>query len=109
LMLKGEEHRFIRETAMNLKSSRAHTVLQVKAEITLPNKKVLRSVLDLCDLAGSERYNAKNMGKEHMQEMNSINLSLSTLGKIMNSLSKSKDGKGAGVHIPYRESVLTKI
>ena len=109
LMLKGEENRFTRETAMNLKSSRAHTLLQIKCEITLPNKKVLRSVLDQCDLAGSERYNARNIGKEHMEEMKSINLSLTTLGKIMNALSKSKDGKGGGVHIPYRESILTKI
>lgn len=54
--------------------------------------------------------------------MKSINLSLSTLGKIITALSKrdtqktatkkDKDGKEVlvpPIHIPYRESALTKI
>lgn len=41
LMLRGEENRFIRETNMNLKSSRAHTILQVKFTMNLPNRKIL--------------------------------------------------------------------
>jgi len=53
--------------------------------------------LNLCDLAGSEKFDKEESSKSvHFSEMVNINLSLVTLGKVINSLgSKEK-------HIPYR-------
>lgn len=42
-----------------------------------------RSKINLCDLAGSEKINKNEiMGGAHFNELRSINLSLTTLGKI---------------------------
>lgn len=42
--------------------------------------------------------------------MTSINQSLTTLGKIINALSKNRTkAANKDVHIPYRESMLTKL
>lgn len=40
----------------------------------------------------------------HLKELKSINLSLTTLGKVINILSK-----GSKLPIPYRESKLTRL
>jgi hypothetical protein len=58
----------------------------------------------LCDLAGSEKiFVNERLGEKHMEEHKCINLSLSTLGKVVSALSKQKEG----VVVPYRESKLT--
>lgn len=59
--------------------------------------------LNLVDLAGSE--NNRNAGSENMRarEAASINRSLLTLGRVINSLVDKTP------HIPYRESKLTRI
>ena len=56
------------------------------------------------DLAGSEALKKSGAEGDQVKETTSINLSLSTLGLVINSLS----GK-ASKHIPYRNSVLTKL
>lgn len=56
-----------------------------------------RSKLNLCDLAGSEKYDTEgNMNEDHFNEMCNINLSLYNLGNVINSLSTKQK------HIPYR-------
>jgi hypothetical protein len=70
------------------------------------NGKLVRAKLNLCDLAGSEKiYAEERLGENHMEEHNKINLSLSTLGKVVGALSKNKALK----HIPFRESKLTRL
>ncbi len=60
--------------------------------------------MHLCDLAGSEKYDKQDNHKSiHFSEMVNINLSLVTLGKVINSLSQ-KQG-----HTPYRDSKLTRL
>jgi len=64
-----------------------------------------RTKLNLCDLAGNEKLEKENDMKEkdHLNEMININLSLSTLGKVIHSLVTRQS------HIPYRDSKLTRL
>lgn len=50
-----------------------------------------RAKLNLCDLAGSEKIINKeeNITKTHFMELRTINLSLTTLGKVISALSKN--------------------
>jgi len=72
--------------------------------------------LNLCDLAGSEKINKEEeMTSNHLMELKTINLSLTTLGKVISGLSKSNKKmsskyKGIGTKkdfIPYWDSKLT--
>lgn len=79
-------------------------------------------------MAGSEKITGliENQDENHISELKTINLSLTTLGKVISSLAKEskmikkkdkmhmpKDFKASdnfkGVHIPYRDSQLTRI
>lgn len=54
LMQNGEKNRIVRQTSMNIKSSRSHTLFQLLIEEVFPNSKSYRRVkVNLCDLAGS--------------------------------------------------------
>ena len=88
---------------------------------------IKKGKLNLVDLAGSERHGKTGIYNKNLlsnaflfelkivagistnsghafTESKSINLSLSTLGKVIQSLSTDKPG-----HVPYRESKLTRI
>ena len=66
-----------------------------------------RSKLNLGDLAGSEKINKdEEMQARHMLELRNINLSLTTLGKVIQQLSTNSS---ASQHIPFRESKLTRL
>lgn len=53
-MQKGEKNRVVRQTTMNVKSSRSHTLFQLLIEEVFPsNKSYRRMKVNLCDLAGS--------------------------------------------------------
>lgn len=67
---------------------------------------IRRCKLNLCDLAGSEKIDTEErLGQQHMEEHKSINLSLSTLGKVISVLAKNIKS----ANVPYRESKLTRI
>lgn len=67
---------------------------------------MFRGKLNLCDLAGSEKIaKEESMGAQHFNELKTINLSLSSLGKVISALAA---GKGRA-HIPYRNSKLTRL
>ena len=107
LMQKGEQNRFIRSTSHNVKSSRSHTIFQIIVETVKAdgNGRLQKAKLNLCDLAGSEKINkSEAMNQAHFKELTNINLSLSTLGKVIHSLSQNKK-----MIIPYRESKLTRL
>ena len=108
LLRRGEHFRITRETKSNVASSRSHSVFQLIVESVNPNQngKLVRAKLNLWDLAGSEKIHAEEKLTEgHMNEHKSINLSLSTLGKVIGALSKNSDLN----HIPFRESKLTRL
>ena len=50
----------------------------------------MRAKLNLCDLAGSEKIHGLDdvQTNVHMNELKTINLSLTTLGKVISALSK---------------------
>jgi kinesin family member C1 len=60
-------------------------------------------ILNLIDLAGSERLNKTNSTGSVLLETKHINKSLSTLGDVINSIVLKKS------HIPFRDSKLTYI
>ncbi|CAI2378169.1 unnamed protein product [Moneuplotes crassus] len=108
LLKRGERNRVTRQTKANIKSSRSHTIFQLLLESNRMdvNGKLRKSKLNLCDLAGSEKIQTEEkLGEQHMEEHKSINLSLSTLGKVVASLAKN----GSHKNVPYRESKLTRI
>lgn len=107
LLRQGDRNRAVRQTKFNHHSSRSHTIFQLLVEGDKANKRgvLKRAKLNLCDLAGSEKFDKEGlMIKDHIQEMNSINKSLTILGKVISAL-----GGNALGHIPYRESKLTRI
>ena len=53
---------------------------------------MLRGKLNLCDLAGSEKIGKDEgtMDSQHLLELKTINLSLSSLGKVISALAQGK-------------------
>mgnify|MGYP006093823933 CR=1 FL=1 len=110
---QGNKVRTVAETKMNARSSRSHscftirisqkTVEELDGGVTRESK--LDSKLNLVDLAGSERAGKTGAQGQQLKEAGAINLSLSALGNVINSLAKSKKGH----HIPYRDSKLTRL
>ena len=83
LMQQGEANRSTRATVMNQNSSRSHSIFQLKFE-RIEGQRLFRSKLNLCDLSGSEKINKQEeIAAGHMSELKNINLSLTTLGKVI--------------------------
>jgi hypothetical protein len=119
LIKKSMKNKAIRSTDYNNVSSRSHTVFQllIFTEETNPDgiKLVKRSTLSLIDLAGSEKWRPtlsmtsqnsaiNNEIDMQVKEMTNINTSLHVLGNCIAKLIDS-DSK----HIPYRDSILTRL
>ena len=121
MLRKGARQRALRHTMYNEASSRSHTILQFKIEIRPRDQvtgevdftRVRRGKLNLVDLAGSERWQSEGeSGAAHVQELRDINQSLAALGKVITALSRadSQVEKGAApIHVPYRDSALTRM
>lgn len=108
LLKRGEASRITRQTRSNIHSSRSHTIFQLLIEANRPNARgmLMRGKLNLCDLAGSEKIHKDDiMGQQHLLELKTINLSLSCLGKVIQSLAQGK----SNVHISYRDSKITRL
>ena len=63
--------------------------------------------MSFVDLAGSERLNKSNpnVNIERLRESNAINLSLKSLGDVIQGLSQGTNK----AHIPYRDNKLTHL
>lgn len=106
LMEQGTERRKTAATELNADSSRSHSLFTLILECTEMTDNGALSVtskLNLVDLAGSERQGKTGATGETLQEGCSINLSLSALGTVIDTIVK---GKG---HIPFRSSQLTML
>ncbi|XP_034897744.1 kinesin-like protein KIN-4A isoform X1 [Populus alba] len=110
-------------TNMNNQSSRSHAIFTItleqmrKLNPVFPgdsnpndsmNEEYLCAKLHLVDLAGSER--AKRTGSDGMRfkEGVHINKGLLALGNVISALGDEKKRK-EGVHVPYRDSKLTRL
>ncbi|KAI9029281.1 P-loop containing nucleoside triphosphate hydrolase protein [Hyaloraphidium curvatum] len=127
LMSKGEANRHTGETNMNERSSRSHTIFRMVIESrerrtegegasrsSYSGAVKVSSLVEialrithqsLVDLAGSERVGHTGAEGIRLKEGGHINKSLLTLGTVIGKLSEGSDK----VHIPYRDSKLTRI
>ncbi|GAB5359458.1 hypothetical protein AAMO2058_000545800 [Amorphochlora amoebiformis] len=99
---RGNMCRMVAKTNMNSQSSRSHSVLQISMK-QVKGHQVSRSRMILVDLAGSERLNRTGAKGDKQKEGSAINVSLTTLGKVIKALSKKQP------HVPFRESKLTLL
>ncbi|KAJ7952827.1 Kinesin-like protein [Quillaja saponaria] len=120
---QGSLTRATGSTNMNNQSSRSHAIFTITLEqmrkhhsVSLGNdtldedmgEEYLSAKLHLVDLAGSER--AKRTGSDglRLKEGIHINKGLLALGNVISALGDDKKRK-EGVHVPYRDSKLTRL
>ena len=112
ILKRGNHNRTQEATGANETSSRSHAILQVSIEYKEKNSgidfQIKFSKLSLIDLAGSERAAATNNKGIRLIEGANINRSLLTLGNCINALCDA-NLKGKKIHIPYRDSKLTRL
>lgn len=111
----GNRWRRTAATKSNDRSSRSHAIFSIDltevisfvepdgSVASAPSKSL---TIRLVDLAGSERVSETGVQGTQLKEAKDINLSLFTLGCVIECLS---DSKRRGIKPPYRDSVLTKL
>ncbi|CDQ81633.1 unnamed protein product [Oncorhynchus mykiss] len=109
LMEQGTRMRTTATTHMNANSSRSHMLIILQLKQIFSEESITKqSNINLVDLAGSERQRVSGSEADRLKEGTAINLSLTTLGNVISALADVAVGKKV-VHIPYRDSVLTKL
>ena len=119
MLKEGENNKKFAATAMNNRSSRAHTIFTMFISQSMhgeyasesarigpqigPQRALVQSKLFFVDLAGSERVKRSKVTGETLCQAIGINQSLHVLGKVIHSLIHGKS------HVPYLESRLTTL
>jgi len=104
ILRTGEERKHYAGTAMNERSSRAHTVFIMHiAQANERTNTIVRSQLHLVDLAGCEQIKQSKVVGQRKVEAVGINSSLLVLGKCISALVEARP------HVPYFESKLTLL
>jgi len=111
------EKRQTRETHLNSRSSRSHTIYQIAIEGSTLEFQTVKGKISLIDLAGSERSNPDTYSnktstqietmKAVQNEAKYINTSLSCLRRVIADLVQRT--KGVSTVPPFRETKLTRI
>lgn len=111
LIDRGNQEKQVAETKMNERSSRSHTVFQIRIEQPAPGNKKRVSILNLVDLAGSENAKQAATSGDTLKEGAAINKSLSALGQVIDELvaAQHKKKQNKSQFVSYRNSVLTSI
>lgn len=111
IMAMADGNRSVASTLMNATSSRAHTVTMITfTQITKAMGKTAKklSMINLIDLAGSEKNSQTGATGDRLTEASAINGSLSALGNVIRTLVDVQNGVKGKV-IPYRDSKLTRM
>lgn len=104
LLLAGEKAKRRAATAMNERSSRAHSLLFFTLEQHNRETDVkLRSRMCLADLGGSEQVKKSKATGERLQEAVNINMGLLALKNCIKAMHRNKD------HVPFLDSLLTML
>ena len=121
LIAAGVSERTVAATQMNDESSRSHSVFQIliheTEKLSRPDRDpdeppivtTRKSQINLVDLAGSERLKKSGAAGQQQKEAAGINLSLSTLKRIIDALVLNSQNPKKPVPVPYRDSSLTKL
>ena len=111
LITRGCKHRATASTSMNATSSRSHAIITIYIRVTKKESGEVRtSQFHLVDLAGSERAKRTHAQGSRFKEGVDINRGLLALGNVISALGDERKAKlGGGMHIPYRDSKLTRL
>lgn len=104
LLEQAAQSRSVGKTLMNEQSSRSHSVFTLRISGVNENtEQQVQGVLNLIDLAGSERLSRSGATGDRLKETQAINKSLSCLSDVIFALAKRED------HVPFRNSKLTTL
>ncbi|CAH8255684.1 unnamed protein product [Arabidopsis lyrata] len=104
LYKEGCRNRATASTNSNSASSRSHCMIRVSVTcLGASERRRETNKIWLVDLGGSERVLKTRATGRRFDEGKAINLSLSALGDVINSLQRKNS------HIPYRNSKLTQV
>ncbi|KAG8450958.1 hypothetical protein GDO86_003296 [Hymenochirus boettgeri] len=111
LLKEGALSRTTASTQMNSQSSRSHAIFsihlqQTRVDSSSQEYETLTAKFHFVDLAGSERLKRTGATGERAREGISINCGLLALGNVISALG---DQSKKILHVPYRDSKLTRL